>query len=85
MKLKPNTYYGNDSETYFVNDVLTIFCIQSPDLVSIGDYRQSESMPDDVSELDGDMMGMYDWPDYADELAGIEQCWHKYSKEVANV
>jgi hypothetical protein len=79
MTITPNTYYGNDSETYFVNDVLTIFCIQSPDLVDIGDYRQVESMPDDVRELDGDAMAAYDWPDYAEELAGIKP------REVANV
>lgn len=79
ITITANTYYGNDSETYFVNDVLAIFCIQSADLVDIGDYRQVDSMPDDVRELDGDMMAAYDWPDYAEELAGIEP------REVANV
>lgn len=74
-----NTYYGNDSETYFVNDALAIFCIQSPDLVDVGDYRQVDSMPDDVRELDGDMMAVFNLPDYASELEGIEP------REVANV
>lgn len=79
VALTPNTYYGNDSETYFVNDALAIFCIQSPDLVNVGDYRQVDQMPDDVRELDDEMMAVFDLPDYAEELAGIEP------QEVANV
>lgn len=79
IAITPNTYYGNDNETYFVNDVLAIFCIQSADLVDVGDYRQVDSMPDDVRELDGELMASYDWPDYAEELEGVEPM------EVANV